>query len=220
MKLASTSLAEGACRPPAPGHRTQEGAATCGSDCEARSAATWQEATAGFISALLPGLAHSTDRAPVTLHLDGIVQVLNCHLSDMAIGMMTRIAVLKWLYHLYIKTPRKVSPWAHQPGRPVQAGGCFWVHLSFLGLPMLGRVLLTAVLENPDKQRSERCLRSPEGAGEVHAVPCDPVHVESSSGAGVGKLMGVLVSLLSRCSGTQTASSPSCFRHYRMNLTR
>uniref|UniRef100_A0A8C9QHX8 Protein VAC14 homolog n=1 Tax=Spermophilus dauricus TaxID=99837 RepID=A0A8C9QHX8_SPEDA len=49
-----------------------------------------------------------TDRAPVTLHLDGIVQVLNCHLSDMAIGMMTRIAVLKWLYHLYIKTPRKM----------------------------------------------------------------------------------------------------------------
>ncbi|MBV95222.1 Protein VAC14, partial [Eschrichtius robustus] len=49
-----------------------------------------------------------TERAPVTLHLDGIVQVLNCHLSDMAIGMMTRIAVLKWLYHLYIKTPRKM----------------------------------------------------------------------------------------------------------------
>uniref|UniRef100_H0UX04 Protein VAC14 homolog n=1 Tax=Cavia porcellus TaxID=10141 RepID=H0UX04_CAVPO len=50
----------------------------------------------------------STDRAPVTLNLDGIVQVLNCHLSDMTIGMMTRIAVLKWLYHLYIKTPRKM----------------------------------------------------------------------------------------------------------------
>lgn len=50
----------------------------------------------------------NTDRAPVTLHLDGIVQVLNCHLSDTTIGMMTRIAVLKWLYHLYIKTPRKM----------------------------------------------------------------------------------------------------------------
>ncbi|KAM5295908.1 protein VAC14 homolog isoform 3-T3 [Glossophaga mutica] len=50
----------------------------------------------------------SMERAPVALHLDGIVQVLNCHLSDMAIGMMTRIAVLKWLYHLYIKTPRKM----------------------------------------------------------------------------------------------------------------
>lgn len=50
----------------------------------------------------------SAERVPVTLHLDGIVQVLNCHLSDMAIGMMTRIAVLKWLYHLYIKTPRKM----------------------------------------------------------------------------------------------------------------
>uniref|UniRef100_A0A674IX94 Protein VAC14 homolog n=1 Tax=Terrapene triunguis TaxID=2587831 RepID=A0A674IX94_9SAUR len=51
----------------------------------------------------------STDRVPVTLNLDGIVQVLDCHLHDSATGMMTRIAVLKWLYHLYIKTPRKVS---------------------------------------------------------------------------------------------------------------
>lgn len=70
------------------------------------------ESAAWALTLLLPGLAHSTERAPVTLHLDGIVQVLNCHLSDMAIGMMTRIAVLKWLYHLYIKTPRKVSPQA------------------------------------------------------------------------------------------------------------
>uniref|UniRef100_A0A452UTM8 Protein VAC14 homolog n=1 Tax=Ursus maritimus TaxID=29073 RepID=A0A452UTM8_URSMA len=66
------------------------------------------EGSSGFNVCLLPDLAHSTERAPVTLHLDGIVQVLNCHLSDMAIGMMTRIAVLKWLYHLYIKTPRKM----------------------------------------------------------------------------------------------------------------
>ncbi|XP_061449738.1 protein VAC14 homolog isoform X2 [Rhineura floridana] len=50
----------------------------------------------------------STDRMQVTLNLDGIVQVLDCHLHDSAIGMMTRIAVLKWLYHLYIKTPRKM----------------------------------------------------------------------------------------------------------------
>lgn len=50
----------------------------------------------------------SSERAPGALHLDGIVQVLNCHLSDTAIGMMTRIAVLKWLYHLYIRTPRKM----------------------------------------------------------------------------------------------------------------
>uniref|UniRef100_A0A2K5R1J7 Protein VAC14 homolog n=1 Tax=Cebus imitator TaxID=2715852 RepID=A0A2K5R1J7_CEBIM len=60
----------------------------------------WERAIVGFTSALPP--------APVTLHLDGIVQVLNCHLSDTTIGMMTRIAVLKWLYHLYIKTPRKM----------------------------------------------------------------------------------------------------------------
>uniref|UniRef100_A0A8B9V037 Protein VAC14 homolog n=1 Tax=Anas zonorhyncha TaxID=75864 RepID=A0A8B9V037_9AVES len=47
-------------------------------------------------------------RIQVTLNLDGIVQVLDCHLHDTSIGMMTRIAVLKWLYHLYIKTPRKM----------------------------------------------------------------------------------------------------------------
>ncbi|NWX91319.1 VAC14 protein, partial [Nothoprocta ornata] len=50
----------------------------------------------------------SSERIPVTLNLDGIVQVLDCHLHDTSIGMMTRIAVLKWLYHLYIKTPRKM----------------------------------------------------------------------------------------------------------------
>nr|XP_036881102.1 protein VAC14 homolog [Manis javanica] len=61
-----------------------------------------------FSSSISVFTTASTERAPVTLHLDGIVQVLNCHLSDMAIGMMTRIAVLKWLYHLYIKTPRKM----------------------------------------------------------------------------------------------------------------
>ncbi|XP_061761061.1 protein VAC14 homolog [Nerophis ophidion] len=50
----------------------------------------------------------STDRSQVTLDLDGIVQVLDRHLRDSSTGMMTRIAVLKWLYHLYIKTPRKM----------------------------------------------------------------------------------------------------------------
>ncbi|KAL2300262.1 hypothetical protein Nmel_012231 [Mimus melanotis] len=50
----------------------------------------------------------SSERIQVTLNLDGIVQVLDYHLSDTSIGMMTRIAVLKWLYHLYIKTPRKM----------------------------------------------------------------------------------------------------------------
>uniref|UniRef100_A0A671PUI7 Protein VAC14 homolog n=1 Tax=Sinocyclocheilus anshuiensis TaxID=1608454 RepID=A0A671PUI7_9TELE len=34
--------------------------------------------------------------------------VLDRHLHDSSTGMMTRIAVLKWLYHLYIKTPRKM----------------------------------------------------------------------------------------------------------------
>lgn len=65
----------------------------------------------------------------MTLHLDGIVQVLNCHLSDTSIGMMTRIAVLKWLYHLYIKTPRKVS----LDPAPQKASGHLEVHLGFLG---------------------------------------------------------------------------------------
>ncbi|XP_068192438.1 protein VAC14 homolog [Antennarius striatus] len=50
----------------------------------------------------------STDRPQVTLDLDGIVQVLDRHLHDSSTGMMTRIAVLKWVYHLYIKTPRKM----------------------------------------------------------------------------------------------------------------
>ncbi|KAJ7426382.1 Protein VAC14 like protein [Willisornis vidua] len=50
----------------------------------------------------------SCERIQVTLNLDGIVQVLDCHLHDTSTGMMTRIAVLKWLYHLYIKTPRKM----------------------------------------------------------------------------------------------------------------
>uniref|UniRef100_A0A672R7U2 Protein VAC14 homolog n=1 Tax=Sinocyclocheilus grahami TaxID=75366 RepID=A0A672R7U2_SINGR len=50
----------------------------------------------------------SSDRSAVTLDLDGIVQVLDRHLHDSSTGMMTRIAVLKWLYHLYIKTPRKM----------------------------------------------------------------------------------------------------------------
>lgn len=96
----------------------------------------------------LLGLAPSTERAPVTLHLDGIVQVLNCHLSDMAIGMMTRIAVLKWLYHLYIKTPRKVSPSLVGPEVP-PARGAFRVHLGLEGLPLLGQVWVIAALEKP-----------------------------------------------------------------------
>uniref|UniRef100_A0A4W4EVC9 Protein VAC14 homolog n=1 Tax=Electrophorus electricus TaxID=8005 RepID=A0A4W4EVC9_ELEEL len=50
----------------------------------------------------------ATREARVTLDLDGIVQVLDRHLRDASTGMMTRIAVLKWLYHLYIKTPRKM----------------------------------------------------------------------------------------------------------------
>lgn len=44
----------------------------------------------------------------VTLNLDGIVQVLDRYLHEPSTGMMTRICVLKWLYHLYIKTPRKM----------------------------------------------------------------------------------------------------------------
>ncbi|KAM8946669.1 protein VAC14 homolog isoform 2-T2 [Pelodytes ibericus] len=44
----------------------------------------------------------------VTLNLDGIVHVLDRHLHESSTGMMSRISVLKWLYHLYIKTPRKM----------------------------------------------------------------------------------------------------------------
>ncbi|XP_024591232.1 protein VAC14 homolog [Neophocaena asiaeorientalis asiaeorientalis] len=77
----------------------QEGTASGGPDGSCDSS---------FSSGISVFTPASTERAPVTLHLDGIVQVLSCHLSNMAIGMMTRIAVLKWLYHLYIKTPRKM----------------------------------------------------------------------------------------------------------------
>lgn len=76
----------------------QEGAASGGPDGSCDSS---------FSSGISVFTPASAERAPVTLHLDGIVQVLNCHLSDTAIGMMTRIAVLKWLYHLYIKTPAR-----------------------------------------------------------------------------------------------------------------
>lgn len=50
----------------------------------------------------------SADGPQVSLDLDSIVQVLDRHLHDSSTGMMTRIAVLKWVYHLYIKTPRKM----------------------------------------------------------------------------------------------------------------
>ncbi|XP_078526808.1 protein VAC14 homolog [Lissotriton helveticus] len=66
---------------------------------------TTSDASFANMSVFAPGGA---EREPVTLNLDGIVQVLDRHLHDSAIGMMTRIAVLKWLYHLYIKTPRKM----------------------------------------------------------------------------------------------------------------
>uniref|UniRef100_A0A6Q2YJF3 Protein VAC14 homolog n=1 Tax=Esox lucius TaxID=8010 RepID=A0A6Q2YJF3_ESOLU len=61
-----------------------------------------------LLSLTVFSLLDSTDRSQVTLDLDGIVQVLDRHLHDSTTGMMTRIAVLKWLYHLYIKTPRKM----------------------------------------------------------------------------------------------------------------
>lgn len=60
-------------------------------------------------SLFLPPSPPSVERSQVSLDLDGIVQVLDRHLHDSSTGMMTRISVLKWLYHLYIKTPRKVS---------------------------------------------------------------------------------------------------------------
>nr|DBA16711.1 TPA: hypothetical protein GDO54_002253 [Pyxicephalus adspersus] len=50
----------------------------------------------------------SSPAGAVTLNLDGIVQVLDRYLHEPSTGMMTRICVLKWLYHLYIKTPRKM----------------------------------------------------------------------------------------------------------------
>ncbi|XP_072135410.1 protein VAC14 homolog isoform X2 [Mobula birostris] len=54
------------------------------------------------------GACITIDCSRETLDLDGIVMVLDRHLHDTVTGMMTRIAILKWLYHLYIKTPRKM----------------------------------------------------------------------------------------------------------------
>uniref|UniRef100_A0A8C5WM79 Protein VAC14 homolog n=1 Tax=Leptobrachium leishanense TaxID=445787 RepID=A0A8C5WM79_9ANUR len=50
----------------------------------------------------------SVKTVAVTLNLDGIVHVLDRHLHESSTGMMSRISVLKWFYHLYIKTPRKM----------------------------------------------------------------------------------------------------------------
>uniref|UniRef100_A0A669R2M3 Protein VAC14 homolog n=1 Tax=Phasianus colchicus TaxID=9054 RepID=A0A669R2M3_PHACC len=67
-----------------------------------------EAASSGSLDASGDSNVSNASRIQVTLNLDGIVQVLDCHLHDTSIGMMTRIAVLKWLYHLYIKTPRKM----------------------------------------------------------------------------------------------------------------
>ncbi|XP_063294124.1 protein VAC14 homolog [Pelobates fuscus] len=50
----------------------------------------------------------SAQTGVVSLNLDGIVHVLDRHLHESTTGMMSRISVLKWFYHLYIKTPRKM----------------------------------------------------------------------------------------------------------------
>ncbi|XP_068116129.1 protein VAC14 homolog isoform X1 [Hyperolius riggenbachi] len=63
------------------------------------------ESSADNITVLAP---KSSPVNVVTLNLDGIVQVLDRYLHESSTGMMTRICVLKWLYHLYIKTPRKM----------------------------------------------------------------------------------------------------------------
>ncbi|XP_034047007.1 protein VAC14 homolog [Thalassophryne amazonica] len=74
-------------------------------DCNDMLNASQESAGFSNISFFTPA---SGDRPQVTLDLDSIVQVLDRHLHDSSTGMMTRIAVLKWLYHLYIKTPRKM----------------------------------------------------------------------------------------------------------------
>ncbi|CAJ0963877.1 unnamed protein product [Ranitomeya imitator] len=66
---------------------------------------TDNDSTLDSISVFAP---RSSTAAAVTLNLDGIVQVLDRYLHEPSTGMMTRICVLKWLYHLYIKTPRKM----------------------------------------------------------------------------------------------------------------
>ncbi|XP_063801929.1 protein VAC14 homolog isoform X1 [Pseudophryne corroboree] len=60
------------------------------------------------INVFAPRRLGGSPAGAVTLNLDGIVQVLDLYLHEPSTGMMTRICVLKWLYHLYIKTPRKM----------------------------------------------------------------------------------------------------------------
>uniref|UniRef100_A0A672R6D6 Protein VAC14 homolog n=1 Tax=Sinocyclocheilus grahami TaxID=75366 RepID=A0A672R6D6_SINGR len=77
-------------------------------DEESQTKSSPPESPGSIPGSLIYSVLCSSDRSAVTLDLDGIVQVLDRHLHDSSTGMMTRIAVLKWLYHLYIKTPRKM----------------------------------------------------------------------------------------------------------------
>lgn len=61
------------------------------------------------------------------LDLGPVVNVLTCHLSHKSI--QTRIAVLRWVLLLHMKTPNKVCSWlqsVRQFYRPVQTFSCFY----------------------------------------------------------------------------------------------
>lgn len=57
-----------------------------------------------------------------------------------------------------------------------------------------------------------------EGVG--WSVQCSKTPSMPNPLVGAAMLTGAPASLLSRCSGIPTASSPSCCRRYRMNPTR
>ncbi|XP_032086655.1 protein VAC14 homolog isoform X2 [Thamnophis elegans] len=95
-------------REPLPAHQREVGQEEAGPKAEQSPSGCLDVSSESDFSSTNIFLPASMERSCVTLNLDGIVQVLDCHLHDSTTGMMTRIAVLKWLYHLYIKTPCKM----------------------------------------------------------------------------------------------------------------
>ncbi|KAI4885977.1 hypothetical protein NFI96_033059 [Prochilodus magdalenae] len=155
----------------------------------------------------------TSDKSQVTLDLDGIVQVLDRHLHDSSTGMMTRIAVLKWLYHLYIKTPRKAS---------YQCDRSMFRHTDSL-FPMLLKTLSDESDEVilKDLEVLAEIASSPAGQTESSG-PCDgadktELHVPDGSKVGQQQLG---VGAKGADSSPSTPSMNSYFYKFMINLLK
>uniref|UniRef100_A0A672SLK4 Protein VAC14 homolog n=1 Tax=Sinocyclocheilus grahami TaxID=75366 RepID=A0A672SLK4_SINGR len=154
----------------------------------------------------------SSDRSAVTLDLDGIVQVLDRHLHDSSTGMMTRIAVLKWLYHLYIKTPRKVSI---DGILNMQCSSTQIVYAAILKLEYLSQVILK------DLEVLAEIASSPAGQTDASGS-CDnsdsktELHIPGGVRDGTFDLTGSKVTDLS----PSTPSMNSYFYKFMINLLK